>query len=175
MKKIMILIAALFVFVAANQAQTLQSLFDKYGRDERFEYVSVGAGMMNMASVFGGMGKSEKQMMSKMKGIKILTLNQSADTPLMKSVVHDLDQIVEKGNYETAVEAREKGERVHIYYRVTGSDNAEMLIVAKEHGELSLIWITGKMSKEEMMKSFSSNGKMMEQYGCGDKPEAGNS
>lgn len=171
MKKILTLVAALFILATTNQAQTLQNLFDKYGNDERFEYVSVGAGMMNLASAFGGMAKNEKQMMSKMKGIRILTLNQSSETSLMKSVIHDLDQIVEKGNFETAVEARDKGERVHIYYRVTGKDNAEMLIITKEKNELSLIWITGKMSKEEMMKSFSSNGKMMEQFGKNDKPE----
>jgi hypothetical protein len=174
MKKILTLVAALFILAATNQAQTLQSLFDKYGNDERFEYVSVGAGMMNLASAFGGMAKNEKQMTSKMRGIKILTLNQSSNTQLMKSVVHDLDQIVEKGNFETAVEARDKGERVHIYYRVTGKDNADMLIITKDQSELSLIWITGKMSKEEMMKSFSSNGKILEQLVKNEKSEIEN-
>ena len=114
MKKGITIIAVLFMLVAASQAQTLQSLFDKYGKDERFEYVSVGKGMMNMASAFGGMVKNNKEMISKMTGIKILTLNQNSDSPLMKSVIRDLDQVVEKGNFETAVEAREKDENVHI-------------------------------------------------------------
>jgi len=35
-----------------------------------------------------------------------------------------------------------------------------MLIVTKDKGELSLVWISGKMSKEEMMNSFSQNGTM---------------
>lgn len=165
MKKGITIIAVLFMLVAASQAQTLQSLFDKYGKDERFEYVSVGKGMMNMASSFGGMVKNNKEMISKMTGIKILTLNQNSDSPLMKSVIRDLDQVVEKGNFETAVEAREKDENVHIYYRVSGKDNADMLIVTKEKGEFNVIWISGKMSKEEMMKTFSSNGAMMNQYG----------
>jgi len=164
MKKIMILVAVFF-FVAANQAQTLQSLFDKYGDDERFEYVSIGKGMMNMTGIFGGMAKNENEMMSKMRTIKILSLDTEANSPLMKSVVSDLDQVVEKGNFETAVEVRDKGERVNIYYRVTGNDNADMLIVTKEKGEFSVIWISGKMTKEEMMKSFSSNGKWINSIG----------
>ncbi|MDR3652449.1 MAG: DUF4252 domain-containing protein [Paludibacter sp.] len=164
MKKIMTLIAVLF-FVAAIQAQTLQSLFDKYGNDERFEYVSVGKGMMNMASAFGGMVKNDKELISKMTGIKILTLNQNSDSPLMKSVTRDLNQIVEKGNFETAVEAREKGENVHIYYRVMGNDNADLLIVTKEKDEFSVIWISGKMSKEEMMKTFSATGEKLKSLG----------
>ncbi|MDD4992966.1 MAG: DUF4252 domain-containing protein [Paludibacter sp.] len=165
MKKMLTLVAALFILVAVNQAQTLQSLFDKYSDDERFEYVSIGKGMMNMASAFGGVGKHGKEMMGKMKGIKILTLEASSDSPLMKSVERDLRQVIEDGDFETAVEARDKGERVHIYYRVSGKDNADMLIVTKERGELSLIWMSGRMTKEEMMNSFSNTENKVHIYG----------
>lgn len=168
MKKLITIVAVLLIFTAVK-AQTLQSLFEKYGNDERFEYVSVGKGMMNMASAFGGIGKNDKEMMSKMRGIKILTLNAHSDSPLMKTVERELNQIIEVGNYETAVEARDKGERVHIYYRVSGKDNAEMLIVTKEKGELSLIWMTGKMSKEEMMHSVSCNGKAVQEHESNNK------
>jgi hypothetical protein len=164
MKKMITLVAVLLI-VAASQAQTLQSFFDKYSNDERFEYVSVGKGMMNIGHVFGGNKKDNSEMMSKMKSIKILTLNAEASSALMKSVLNELDQVVEKGNFETAVEARDKGERVHIYYRFTGKDNADMLIVTKEKGEFSLIWITGKMTKDEMMHTFSKNGKEMNSMG----------
>jgi hypothetical protein len=159
MKKLITLIAVLFVLTATNQAQTLQGLFDKYGDDERFEYVSVGKGMMNMASAFGGIARNDKEMMAKMKGIKILTLQSGSDSPLRKAVERDLNQVLDNSDFETAVEARDKGDRVHIYYRVSGKDNADMLIVTKEKGELSLIWISGKMTKKEMMNSFSSNRK----------------
>jgi len=162
MKKLITIIAVLFIFTAVNQAQTLQGLFNKYGNDERFEYVSVGKGMMNFASSFGGVGKNDKEIMSKMKGIKILTLNAHSDSPLMKALIQELNQVIDAGNFETAVEARDKGERVNIYYRVSGKDNADMLIVTKEKGELSLIWMTGKISKEEMMHSFSCNGRAIE-------------
>ena len=161
MKKILILFAALFFFIAANHAQTLQSLFDKYGEDERFEYVSVGKGMVNMASLFGGIAKEEKAMMNKMKTIKILTLEAASDSPLMKSVLRDMEQVVEGGNFETAVEVRDKGERVHIYYRISGTDNADMLIVTKGKGEFSLIWISGKMTKQEIIRSFSSRENLI--------------
>lgn len=160
MKKVITLVAVLLI-VAASQAQSLQSLFEKYSNDERFEYVSVGKGMMNMASAFGGIAKNDKEMMSKMRSIKILSLDADENSPQMKSVVHDLDQVIDNGNFETAVEVRDKGERVHIYYRITGKDNADMLIVTKEKSEFSLIWISGKMTKGEMMHTFSANGKMI--------------
>jgi len=165
MKKMLTLVAMLFILVATNQAQTLKSFFDKYADDERFEYVSVGKGMMNIASAFGGIGKNDKEMMGKMKGIKILTLEASSESAIMKSVEHDLKLVLEAGDFETAVEARDKGERVHIYYRVSGKDNADMLIVTKEKGKLSLIWMSGKMTKAEMMKSVSCNGNKMQIQG----------
>jgi len=154
MKKILTLVASLLIFVAASQAQSLQKFFDKYGDDERFQYVSVSKGLMNMASVFGGLAKDDKKMMSKMQGLKILTLEENTESTFSKSVFKELYQIIENGNFETAVEVRDKGERVHIYYRISGNDDADMLLVTRDKSELSCIWIKGKMTKEEIMKSF---------------------
>ncbi len=162
MKKYIITIVTLFVITAAMQAQTLQKFFDKYADDERFEYVSVNKGMMNMASVFGGLANDAQGVMSKMQGLKILTLEDKADSPLMLKVTKELDQIIDNGNFESAVEVREKGERVNIIYRVSGSDNVDMLIVTKEKNEFTCIWIKGKMTKEEMMKVFSQNDNKSE-------------
>lgn len=175
MKKIMTLVAVLLM-VAASQAQTLQSFFDKYSNDERFEYVSVGKGMMNLGNMFkagghAGHTKDNGDMASKMKAIKILTLNADANSPLMKSVISEFDQVLEKGNFVTAVETRDKGEKVNILYRFTDKDNADMLIVTKEKGEFSLIWMSGKMTKEEMMHTFSTNGNMINSSGNIEKGE----
>ena len=155
MKKTILLLAVLFIAVA-SQAQTLQSLFEKYSEDEHFEFVSVGNGMMNMASAMGGMPKNDKGMSSKMKSTKILTLKASSDSQLMKSFEKELSSVLEAGKFETAVVTRGKGESVHIYYRITGKDHVDQLIVAKTKSELSLIWNSGKMTKAELMHGFSS-------------------
>jgi len=160
MKKTILLAAVLFI-AAASQGQTLQSLFEKYSEDEHFEYVSVGNGMMNMASSMGGISKSDKGGRSKMKSTKILTLKASSDSQIMKTFEKELKLILETGKFETAVETRDKGESVHIYYRISGKDNIDQLIVAKTKTELSLIWNSGKMTKEEMMHGFSSNREVI--------------
>jgi len=156
MKKIIFLVLAFFAVTAAN-GQTLQKFFDKYADDERFQYVSINNGLMNMASVLGGVAKEEKKMMSKMQNMKILTLEGDTESSFVKSVFNELNTIVENGNFETVVEVREKGERVNIYYRIVGENNADMLIITKEKGEFTCIWIKGKMTREEMMNSISSN------------------
>jgi len=93
-----------------------------------------------------------------MKSVKILSLNADSASTLMKSVMDDIGQVVANDSFETAVESREKGEMVHIYYRFTGKDDADMLIETKEKGEFSLIWVNGKMNRDEIMHTFS-NGK----------------
>ena len=65
MKKMITIVVTLLLLSAATQAQTLQKFYEKYGDDERFQYVSVNKGMMNMASVFGGLAKDEKNMVGK--------------------------------------------------------------------------------------------------------------
>ena len=156
MKKIIFLVLAFFAVTAAS-GQTLQKFFDKYADDERFQYVSINNGLMNMASVLGGVAKEEKKMMSKMQNMKILTLEGDSESSFVKSVFNELNTIVENGNFETIVEVREKGERVNIFYRIVGENNADMLIITKEKGEFTCIWIKGKMTREEMMNSISSN------------------
>ncbi len=159
MKKMLTLVAYLLI-VVATQAQTLQSLFDKYSEDERFTAVTVGGGMMNLGSIIGkhSSNSQNKELASKMKSIKILTLEDKGSV-LSKTFIQELDKVIEDGKFITAIEARDKGERVHIYYRLSGKDNADMLIVSKDKNEISLIWISGKMSKEEMLNAFSCNGK----------------
>ena len=154
MKKMITIVVTLLLLSAATQAQTLQKFYDKYGDDERFQYVSVNKGMMNMASVFGGMAKDEKNMVGEMQGLKILTLDENADSPFAKAIVKELYQIIEGSNFETAVEVRDKGERVNIFYRVVGADNADMLVVTKDKSEFSCIWIKAKMTKDEISKVF---------------------
>lgn len=160
----MTLIVGLLILTAATQAQTLQKFFEKYADDERFQYVNINKGMINMGSMIGGVSKGNQKAFSKMNGLKILTLE--SETEFIRVVEQELLQVVTAGKFESAMEVREKGERVNIYYRVNSNESSDMLIITKEKGELTCIWMTGKMTKEEMMNSFSMNsGKGNEMSG----------
>lgn len=157
MKKWMTLVAIWLIAVMATQAQTLQKFFEKYADDERFQYVSINKGMMNMGGIIAGISKSDAKAFSKMNNLRILTYQAGeSDMTFLRSVEQEINQIVSSGKFESAVEVRDKSERVNIYYRVTGSDNADMLIITRDKREFNCIWINGKMTKEEMMNSFSS-------------------
>jgi hypothetical protein len=148
MKKIILLVAVLFMAVV-SQAQTLQSLFEKYSENENFEYVSVGGNGMTVASANGNVAKS-KNTNPKKKATKILTLKAGADSQIMKAFEKELNAVLEAGKFETTLETRSKGESTYIYFRSLGNDNADQLIVAKTKTELSLIWESGKLGKGQM-------------------------
>jgi hypothetical protein len=154
MKRIILLVAVLFMAVA-SQAQTLQSLFEKYSENENFEYVSVGGNGMTVASANGNVAKS-KNTGAKKKTTKILTLKAGADSQIMKAFETDLNAVLDAGKFETTLETRSKGESTHIYYRSLGDDNADQLIVAKTKTELSLIWESGKLGHGRVKYGISS-------------------
>jgi len=156
MKKIILLVAVLFITVAI-QAQSLQSLFEKYSENENFEYVSVGGNGMTVASANGNVAKS-KNTGSKKKTTKILTLKAGADSQIMKAFEKDLNAVLEAGKFETTLETRSKGASTFIYYRSLGDGNADQLIVAKTKSELSLIWESGKLGHGQMKYGISSTG-----------------
>ena len=160
MKKLVFIAILLTMMAGIAPAQNLQRLFDKYADDERFSYVSVGAGAFNLASVFAQMDNMEekgKKMLGKMKGIKILSLESGNDDKLMQSLVNDFDRVIKSGNFEKVVEVRDKGERVNIFFQVTGKDNMDMVIFTREKNEVNLIWISGKMTREEMKELYSQH------------------
>lgn len=148
----MILVACLILVAATSKAQTLKSFFNKYGNDERFEYVSIGKGMLTMAKIFGDTDAGDTEALSKIKGLKVLTHTDGFDDTLQKEVLRELDEIINSGNFETLVEVRDKTERVNIYCRINEKEDADMLVVTKDESELSMIWIKGKLTPEELMQ-----------------------
>ena len=109
-----------------------------------------------MGAFLGGMTKSDKKELEKMQGLKILTYSGDTEQAFVKAMIAELDKIVKTGGFESAVEVREKGERVNIYFRVVETNNSDMLIITREKNEFTSIWIKGKMTKEDLMNTFSS-------------------
>ncbi len=141
----------LCLMVLTTNAQTLKDLFNKYADDERFEYVSVGKGMLSIARIFGETEGGEADVLSRINGIKILTLTDGFDDTLQKDVLKEVDGATTAGQFETLVEVREKEEKVYVYSRNAENGITDMLVVTQDEAELSLIWIKGNLTQEELM------------------------
>jgi len=155
MKKITILVATLLMMTIAAQAQAIQKIIDKYSNDERFTYVSVGSGLIDLGMSFLG-DKVEglgKDALSKMKGIRVLTFESETDEKVMKSVVDELTKVIRADSKaETLVESRSKGETTNIYFTSEG-----LLIVNKSAKELSVVCILGEISKKWLKELVEKN------------------
>lgn len=154
MKKIGVVLA-MFVFLAsAGHAMSLDKLFRKYSDDERFEYTSVGKGVMRIFSVFTDYNILTDGLMEKVTGVKMLKLDSDAvEQSLSANFVSDIDKVINKGKFETTLEKRGKGERTYVYQRVDKKLNSDLLFLTKDNkGSVTLVWLKGKMNPEEMRR-----------------------
>ena len=150
MKKITILVATLLMMAIAAQAQGIQKLIDKYSTDDRFTYVSVGSGLIELGMSFLGdkVEGFDKEMLSKFKGVRVLNfeLETKTDEKIMNSLVDDITKALRTDpKAETLVETRDKGEITSIYFTSEG-----LLIVNKEKDEISVVFILGEVTKKLM-------------------------
>lgn len=160
MKKLLTLIAALCILASTMQAQSLNRFFNKYANDTRFESVSVGKFLLTLPLIFGDMNQSDREILSCINRIKVLTSNSGLDSEFSSAILNDLDKIIVQGNYDKMVEVREKGEKVYIYSRILENKNSDLLLVVKEKDEMNLIWINGRFSQrviEKLQNQLANN------------------
>lgn len=155
MKKASILLTMLFLLTAGTYAQTLEELFQKYERDRRFEYVSIGRGMLSTVQLSGAADDSiQSALLARLKGLKVLTLVDGFDDTLQKTVLQELELIVSGQSFETAAEVRSGTEEVRIYLRAPEGEDADMLVMTRDEAELCLIWLRGQPALEELLKAI---------------------
>lgn len=155
MKKMLTLIAALFIVVAANQAQTLKGFYDKYHKDNRFEYVSVGKFVLNLGLIFGNLDKNDREILSSIKHINILTSNSTTDPEFSNTVYNEFKSVISHGVFDQLVECRSQGEKVNVYFRSEKHKASDLLVVTKEKNEMNFIWINGDLS-EKILKNIKN-------------------
>lgn len=159
MKRTLTMVVTLLMLIAVTRAESLQKFYEKYGADERFEYVVINKDMMNLDAVLGGMSKSDGNELDKLQDLKVLTISCDTEQDFIKTMMAELDEIVKSGGFESAMEVREKGERVNICFRVQETNNSDLLIIALEKNEFTCVWIKGKISKEELKNIVSMTSK----------------
>ncbi len=153
MKKIiMVAVATILMLLTGANAQSLHRLFEKYDNDSRFESVSVGKFLFSLALISGDLDANERELLSNLRKIRILTTKDIQNRDFANGVMQDLDKVIGSGNYESMVEVRDKGERVNIYTKMAGNNYTDLLIAVKDAGAISLIWLNGKLPKEFINK-----------------------
>jgi len=157
MKRLLIFPAILLFLTCGLKAQNLNRFFQKYDDDNRFESVSVGKFLFNLALLSNDIKGEERELLANLRKVKILTTNENAQPEFTSKVMRDLQKVIENGDFENLVEVREKGERVNIYTRMNGDYFTDLLIEVKDATEINLIWINGKLSRNIIEKLQNNN------------------
>lgn len=150
MKKTISLLSLIFLFATVIEAQSIDKFFKKYSNDDTFEYISVGKGMMKFASIFTDYSVLTDGTLETVTSLKVLKLKKdSATEELAAKFTKDIENLIEKGDFETSMEKRDKNSRTYIYKRVDKSANADVIIYTKDTTGVSVVWLKGKTSDEE--------------------------
>jgi hypothetical protein len=160
-RHIIILISMLLLASVLPKAQTLISFFARYDHDKRFETVSVGRFLFGLALISGNLSDEEKEIVGSLRQIKVLSTKDNVEPEFAQKIMRDLNKVIDKGNFESLVEVRSKGEKVEILVRKNRDTYTDLLISARENGEVNVIWIRGKLTKRFIEKiKIDNNNKM---------------
>ncbi|MDR2292662.1 MAG: DUF4252 domain-containing protein [Prevotellaceae bacterium] len=162
MKKVTILVVTLLMMAITAQAQKIENLLNKYSNDERFTYVSLNADLIHFGLSFidvnlDGIYKTVKDELLKIKGMKVLTLESKSIKEKKQTdiIMSELNNAINQDSQaEPVIETREKGEVTKIYATSEG-----LLIISKEPDELSVVFISGKLSKQSIKELISNLNK----------------
>ncbi len=160
MKRHFLIITAFFMLISTTlNAQTINSFFNKYDHDNRFECVSVGRFLFSLALITGKLDKDEKELLASLRKIKVLTSKDELQPEFSSNIMKDFNKVVKRGKFESLVEVREKKEKVKIYIKEKRGFYTDLVIAVQDSDEVNLIWIKGKLTKKIVERLKNENNK----------------
>jgi hypothetical protein len=156
--KIKALFAFLFLTVAlqaqTQQGQTVERLIEKYSTNKSFEYVSITKGLFNLTQWLGGnnIDQDTKEVLSRIKTLKILTLTTNNQSEVRKNFQIELDRILKRGIYEQMMVTRNKSDQSTVYGYTDSKGVSQLVIVAKNDDEMSVLVMKGNLTREDLEK-----------------------
>ncbi len=139
------------LFAVVLKAQKMQVVFDKYSENKEFRYVSISKGMVNLASFFGKEDAGNDQILSRVDGMKVLTLKALRKSELARSFFSDVENSISVDPpFEPLMEARENGVYTRILTRISRNQHTDIVILSKSDSTQHYIWLNGKISIQEL-------------------------
>ena len=140
---LLVLLFMCTAFDAVAQKSPIDKLFEKYANQDGMTTVNISGALLSFSSQSEG-NSAEADMLSKLKGIRILTvedpeLNKKLD--FFKEL--EGDAFFKKNNYESLMEVTNKNEVVRFYVRKSSDAKFSELLLVVGGKENTLISIQG--------------------------------
>lgn len=153
MKKIVLLLAVLLPMAVLAQKSPVDKLFEKYANQKGFTTVNISGKLLGFASHIETGEESTKDMLSALKGIRVLTID---DSELNKSIDFykelEADGFFKNNDYEVLMEVTEADEVVRFLAKDAGNGKISDLLLVVGGDDNALISIQGIIDPENIGK-----------------------
>lgn len=141
-------------------AQSGKSIYKKYSDCEKVSAVYISPAMFRLIGQIPDLEVEDENinLTPIIKSLKGLYLINSENPDIRESVIKDVERFVDSDDYELLMEAKEEGEIVRIYTVGNEQTVKGFVMLALEATELTFICIDGEMDRDDLDATFA---KMM--------------
>ncbi len=141
-------------------AQSGKSIYKKYSDCEKVSAVYISPAMFRLIGQIPDLEVEDESinLTPIIKSLKGLYLINSENPDIRESVIKDVERFVDSDDYELLMEAKEEGEIVRIYTVGNEQTVKGFVMLALEATELTFICIDGEMARDDLDATFA---KMM--------------
>ena len=145
MKKI-IATLALIIACQSTFAQNIDTLFEKFSKEQQAESVSIPPFMMSLGKLF--MSNEDLSIAKGISSLRILDL-EDCPTNVKERFSEQVNKLHLEG-YEPMIQVNEDGEKVRIFALPYKDSIKELLLVCSGKDDCALIQMKGKIKKEDI-------------------------
>ena len=145
MKKI-IATLALIIVCQGIFAQNIDTLFEKFSKEQQAESVSIPPFMMSLGKLF--MSDEDLSIAKGIRSLRILDL-EDCPTTVKERFSEQVNKLHLEG-YEPMIQVNEDGEKVRIFALPYKDSIKELLLVCSGKDDCALIQMKGKIKKEDI-------------------------
>jgi len=158
MKRILFtLVLFIPLLVMAQENSPVDKLFNKYANKDGFTTVNISGKLLSFASQFDDSNSKETEMLAKLSGIRILTVeNKDLNKGLNFYKELEADGFFKNNNYEVLMEVTEKDEVVRFYGRSGEKGKLSELLLVVGGNDNTLISIRGVIDPNDISKIAGS-------------------
>ena len=157
MKKLIFILVFMLPLVTFAQKSPVDKLFEKYANKEGFTTVNISGKLLGFAGKFDTGDPATSEMLSNLRGIRILTVDNTALTGKLDFYSElEKDGFFKNNDYEVLMEVTEATEVVRFLAKDGGNGKLSDLLLVVGGDNSTLISISGVIDPENIGKITNS-------------------
>lgn len=153
MKKLFLILAVVLPLAVLAQKTPVDKLFEKYANQKGFTTVNISGKLLGFASQLETGDKATSDMLSKLSGIRVLTVEDEALNKTINFYEElEKDGFFKNNGYEVLMEVTEPDEVVRFLAKDAGNGKLTDLLLIVGGDDNALISISGIINPEDISK-----------------------